>query len=47
MKDLPISEVMNRELLLARENMTVGELATFLTRFMLKPQMKSGNWLLR
>ena len=31
MKNLPIREIMNRELLLARENMTVGELATFLT----------------
>jgi len=31
MKNQPIREIMNRELLLARENMTVGELATFLT----------------
>jgi predicted transcriptional regulator len=31
MKDLPIRDIMNRDLLLARESMTVGELATFLT----------------
>lgn len=31
MKDLSISEIMNRDLLLAHEGMTVGELATFLT----------------
>jgi len=31
MKDLSVGEIMNRDLLLAHEGMTVGELATFLT----------------